>query len=303
LACFIVVFKGFLDYLILMKRVVKREGVKEIKKALRRVANKNKAKVLARFFKTGKGEYGEGDKFLGVVVPAQRKIAQDVLRSRIWLREKRLLKTQLRTTLCDLQKLLQSSWHEERLTALLILVELYQRGDIKTKKEIYNFYLKNLRQINNWDLVDLSAPQIVENYLLALSEAEGFNFISKKQKDLILMKLAKSKNLWSRRVAVLATFPFIKSGHFTEILDLAEFLLFDQKEKHDLMHKAIGWMLREVGKRGSFDKLRTGKKVLIDFLNPRKTRPARHGVKIPRVTLRYAIEKMTEPERQKFLTL
>lgn len=255
---------------------MKQDLALKIRADLRQVANKDKAKILARFFKTGRGEYGEGDKFLGVVVPEQRRIAKEYLassvRSRIWLREKRLLTS-----------LLQSSWHEERLTALLILVELYKKGGQENKKQIFNFYIKNIKHINNWDLVDLSAPNIVGDYLFTLSRVGGLD--SPKN---FLLKLARSKKLWSRRVAVLATFPFIKNNKFTEILALANFLLFTQKESQDLMHKALGWMLREVGK--------VDKKVLTSFLD-------KCGSQFPRATLRYAIERFSKKERQKYLTL
>ncbi len=239
--------------------------IQGIKKDLRRVAGKDKAKVLAGFFKTGKGEYGEGDKFLGVIVPEQRRIA----------------KKYLATPLPVLQKLLASEYHEERLTALLILVEQYKRADDKNKKIIFNFYLKNISRVNNWDLVDLSAPNIIGDYLFTLSKVEGLNYSKK-----ILLKLAKSKNLWSRRVVVLATFTFIKNNQFREILDLTEFLIFKQKEKHDLLYKALGWMLREMGKHDL--------KVLENFLNNQASQ-------LPRVTLRYAIERLPEPKRKRYL--
>jgi len=279
---------------------VKQDLLKKIKADLRQVADKDKARVLARFFKTGKGEYGEGDRFLGVVVPEQRKIVKDIVRSVGQMRPASSAGKLLNS-------LLASPWHEERLTALLILVEVYKRGDIKFKKQIFHFYLKNIERtcpvrakrfygVNNWDLVDLSAPNIVGDYLLALSGVEGFNFYNKKDIKNFLFKLAKSKNIWSRRVAVLATFTFIKNNQFTEILELAEFLLINQKESHDLMHKAIGWMLREVGKRESFDGQRSGKKVLTDFLD-------KFGSQFPRTTLRYAIERFPESERQKYLKL
>ncbi len=240
---------------------MKPVSINKIKHDLRQVADKNKAENLARFFKTGKGEYDEGDRFLGVVVPEQRKIVKEVVRSRTsGSLEVRLLTAQLRTA--DLQKLLQSPWHEERLTALLILVELYKKINSKSNptslklcrvdsRQIFNFYLKNLTRINNWDLVDLSAPNIVGDYI--------FNFYNKKEVASFLLKLAKSKNLWSRRVAVLATFTFIKNNQFEGSLFLAKFLLIDKKDDHDLIHKSVGWMLREVGKRD--------KKVLVNFLN------------------------------------
>lgn len=259
-----------------------------IQKELRKVADKDKAKILARFFKTGKGEYGEGDKFLGVVVPEQRRIAKKYLsqtvRSEAFVRSRfsrsqMRLRTKLRDSQDDLQKLLQSEYHEDRLTALLVLVELYKSIDDKiNSRKIFLFYLKNLLRINNWDLVDLSAPNIIGDYIL--------NNFTKFQTKNFLLKLARSKNLWSRRVAVLATFPFIKNGQFEEILYLTQFLIFNKKEKHDLIHKALGWMLRELGKKDLA--------VLQKFLG-------QYYLKLPRVTLRYAIERMRESERKKYL--
>ncbi len=221
---------------------------------LKAKADPKKAKLLQGYFKTGKGEYGEGDMFLGIVVPETRKIAQ---------KYKDL-------ELKDLKLLLKSRFHEERLAALLILVHKYEKGSGADKKQIFNFYLKNTKYINNWDLVDLSAPKIIGDYLL-----------DKNRK--ILYKLAKSKNFWERRVAVLATFAFIKKSQLGEALKIAEMLLND---KHDLVHKAVGWMLREVGKQSV--------KTLEKFL---KT----HYRKMPRTMLRYAIERFSEGERKEYL--
>lgn len=223
--------------------------LKNICSELDGLKNPEKARGLQRFFKTGKGEYGEGDRFLGIVVPEQRKIA----------------KRYLDLSLSDLQKLLESKIHEYRLTALFILIEK------KEKKAAFDFYLKNTKNINNWDLVDLSAPSILGEYL-----------IDKDRK--ILYNLAKSKSLWERRMAVLATFRFIKDGDFSDSLKIAEILI---KDEHDLIHKAVGWMLREVGKRHS--------KVEEDFLK-------KHHKKMPRVMLRYAIEKFTEKKRRMYLS-
>lgn len=239
--------------------------IEQIKKDLRRVADKDKAKILARFFKTGKGEYGEGDKFLGVVMPDQRLIA----------------KKYLGLPLSQLGALLGSPFHEERDVALIILVSQYKHGDQKLRKQIFNFYLKNLKGINNWDLVDLSAPKIVGDYLFARSQVEGPNYAKK-----FLLKLARSKNLWSRRVAVLATFAFIRNNQFEEILELSRFLILKQKERHDLMHKALGWMLREVGKRDD--------ETLERFLN-------KYSSQLPRMTLRYSIERLPEARRKRHL--
>lgn len=241
--------------------------VAQIRTDLRNVARAEKALILARFFKTGKGEYGEGDKFLGVVVPEQRKIAQHYFA--------RLERTAPETVLSDVEELLYSEFHEERFTALLILVELYKKSDDGNKKRIFDFYLKHLRHINNWDLVDLSAPNIVGDYLLNRDPRHVF-------------KWAKSKELWTRRVAVLATFTFIRAGRFTETLQLAEQLLIREKEPHDLMHKAVGWMLREVGKRDAA--------VLENFLED-------FAARLPRTALRYAIERFPESQRKQYLSL
>ncbi len=238
-----------------------------IKTELRKVAQKEKALILARFFKTGKGEYGEGDKFLGVVVPEQRKIAKSYFAG--------CDSVSIQAALLDVNELLHSAFHEDRLTALLILVALYKKSDDENKKCVFAFYLKNLSHINNWDLVDLSAPNIVGDFLL-------------NKNPRVLFTLAKSKDLWTRRVAVLATFTFIKMGRFAETLALAERLLIYEKDPHDLMHKAVGWMLREVGKRD------TG--VLEDFLEL-------FAARLPRTTLRYAIERFPETKRRRYLTL
>jgi len=224
----------------------------ELKEELRFKANPEKAKLLQGFFKTGKGEYGEGDIFLGVVVPESRKIA----------------KKYADLALADVEKLLHSKIHEERLTALLILVDKFHAG--KEQKKIYNFYLQNTKYINNWDLVDLSAHKIVGAYLTDKSKS-------------ILIKLARSRNLWERRIAVIATFSFIKDNRFKESLKIAKILLNDE---HDLIQKAVGWMLREVGKRD----LKTEESFLREYCK-----------KMPRTMLRYAIEKFPERKRKRFL--
>lgn len=227
----------------------------QIKKELRKSGNKEKAKDLQRFFKTGKGQYGQGDVFLGVMVPKQREIAK---------------KYQC-LDFAGLQALLQSKIHEERLIALLILVFQFQKADMARKEKIVKFYLKNTKRVNNWDLVDLSARKILGAYLL------------EKKDNSLIFRLAKSHNLWERRIAVLACAVFIGQKKFGEILKVSEMLLQD---KEDLIHKAIGWMLREVGKRD--------KKAGIDFLQ-------KNYLKMPRVMLRYAIEKFSAEERKIFL--
>ncbi len=217
-------------------------------------ANPEKAKILQRFFKTGKGEYGEGDIFLGIVVPESRKIA---------IQFKDL-------PLEEVESLLKSKIHEERLIALLLLVHNYEKH-LERRQEIFNFYLKNTKNINNWDLVDLSAPNIVGNYLL-----------DKDRK--ILYKLANSNHLWEKRIAIISTFVFIRKNQFSDSLKIAEILLMD---KHDLIHKAVGWMLREIGKR--------------DF-NAENEFLKKNYRKIPRTMLRYAIEKFPEKLRKDYLS-
>lgn len=229
---------------------------KNIKNDLKAKTNKNKAKILQKFFKTGPGEYGEGDIFLGVVVPETRKIAKKYYNE---------------INLPEIQKLLNSKIHEERLCALLVLVEKFQKGNLKEKERIFKFYLKNTGNINNWDLIDLSADKIVGAYLLDKNKS-------------ILKNLAKSKNLWERRIAVLATFNFIKNNEFKPTLEIAKILLGDNQ---DLIQKAVGWMLREIGKRS----LKTER----DFLK-------KYAPKIPRIMLRYAIEKFPNHKRKKYLS-
>lgn len=225
---------------------------------LRSVGSAEKAVHLSRFFKTAPGQYGEGDLFLGVVVPQTRSIAKEN-------------KT---APLEELQKLLDSPWHEARLCALLILVLRYK--DRKTTQEdrdnIYRFYLKNTRRCNNWDLVDLSCRDIVGEYLVDKDRSP-------------LYRLAESDNLWEQRIAVVSTWAFIRRSDFTDILTLAEYFIM---HKHDLMHKAIGWMLREVGKRD--------RDTLTDFLE-------RFATRLPRTSLRYAIEHYPEDQRQYFLKM
>ncbi len=225
-----------------------------LEKDLQAAANKEKAVLLQRFFKTGKDEYGEGDVFLGIMVPEQRKLV---------LKYKDL-------PVKDIQKLLESGIHEYRLTGILILVNQYKRANDKKKKEIFDFYLKNAKYVNNWDLVDLSAPNIIGSYLL-----------DKNRK--ILYKLAKSSDLWERRISIISTFAFIRNNDFKDSLKISEILL---KDEHDLIHKAVGWMLREVGKRS----LSTEE----EFLK-------KHYKKMPRTMLRYAIEKFSDAKRQSYL--
>ena len=226
----------------------------ELKKKIRLLADREIAETSKWFFKTGKGEYGEGDKFIGLKVPTQRKLAREF---------KDL-------TLADLAQLLKSPIHEERLISLFILVDKYSKADEKTKNDIFKFYLKNRKEINNWDLVDLSAPKILGKHLL------------KKDKS-ILFKFAVSKNLWERRIAILSTLEFIRIGDFKTTLKLCKILLNDE---HDLIHKAVGWMLREIGKK--------------DLESEEKFLKANYK-KMPRTMLRYSIEKFPEIKRKKYL--
>jgi 3-methyladenine DNA glycosylase AlkD len=228
--------------------------VNRIRKRLKALANPQRARVSAKYFKTGPGEYGEGDKFIGNTVPDLRKLAK----------EYRELPSP------DLLELLHSEIHEERVLALLILNEQFQRGTDADRNKIHRLFLKNVRWINNWDLVDCSAPLIVGEYLL--------------DKDSTLLdKLASSKNLWERRIAIVATLAFIKQKRHEATVRIARLLLDDRE---DLIHKATGWMLRELGKKNP--------DVLKRFLN-------QHAFKMPRTMLRYAIEKFPEAERQSYL--
>ena len=223
----------------------------DIQEALEFLATPEKRDFLPYFFKTGKGQYGEGDKFLGVVVPDTRKVA----------------KAYLGLSFEELTKLLQNEYHECRLCALLILVERFKKAGENERKVLYEFYLQNTKYINNWDLVDLSSQYIIGVYLL-----------DKKDRS-ILYTLADSKLLWDQRIAVVSTLWFIRNNEFDDTLQLAERLLH---HPHDLMHKAIGWMLREVGKKDI--------NILRSFLD-------QYYNIMPRTMLRYAIEKMEKEER------
>jgi 3-methyladenine DNA glycosylase AlkD len=226
----------------------------ELRKKIKSIGNPDVAKTMLWFFKTGKGQYGEGDVFAGLKVPTQRKLSQE-------FRD---------LSLRDLKILLNSPVHEERLISLFILIDKYEKGDEQEKEVIFSFYLKNRKRINNWDLVDLSAPKIIGKHLL------------NKDKSL-LFKFALSKNLWERRIAVLSTYEFIRNNDFAVTLHISKVLLVD---KHDLIHKAVGWMLREIGKRDL--------QIEESFLKV-------HYKKMPRTMLRYAIEKFPESKRQKYL--
>lgn len=235
--------------------------LEEFHQAFRQAANPTQAKILQRFFKTGPGQYGAGDRFLGLKVPQTRQIVQqfaDVL------------------TFADLEKILHSPYHEERLAAFAILVvwfrQAYKTADEAKQKMIYQFYLAQSHLANNWDLVDSSAPTIVGIYLL-----------NHPSELTILEKYAHSTNLWQQRIAMLATFPFIKAAQLEVALTVAELLL---NHPHDLMHKAVGWMLREVGK--------VDQPTLEVFLQ-------QHYSSLSRTTLRYAIERFPVEKRRQYL--
>ncbi len=226
----------------------------QIQKRLRQFATREKARVLQGFFKTGPGEYGDGDIFLGIVVPDIRRVAKEFQD----------------TPLEEIKKILASQYHEERLLALLMLVHQFAQGDEALKKRIYGLYLKSTRYINNWDLVDLSAPNIVGTYLLDKSRKPLYAF-------------ARSNDLWKRRIAILSTVAFIRQNDFDDTLGISKILLEDD---HDLLHKAVGWMLREIGKRD----LRAEERFL-----------KQHYKKMPRTMLRYAIERFPEGKRRNYL--
>ena len=228
--------------------------LEELRKELRRHANKEHADVAQRFFKTGAGEYGEGDIFLGVRVPAIRRV----------------VKTCPETQASDLVPLLQSPIHEERMLVLLIFVRNYARGDGKAKRDIFDIYWNNREFVNNWDLVDASAQHIVGA------------FLEKKSKK-PLYQLARSRILWDRRIAIMATFRYIRRDSFSDTLKIAEMLIHDHE---DLIHKAVGWMLREVGKRDL-----AGEEFFLK----------RYHKTMPRTMLRYAIEAFPESKRQAYL--
>ncbi|HEY6011410.1 MAG TPA: DNA alkylation repair protein [Nitrospirota bacterium] len=221
---------------------------------LRSFAAREKAKLLQGFFKTGPGQYGEGDIFIGVMVPNIRRVAKEFQSAPI----------------TQIIKLLKSPIHEERLLSLLMLVQAYEKTNEAVRKTIYGLYLRNTRFINNWDLVDLSAPNIV-----------GVHLVDKSRKP--LYALAKSRDLWKRRIAILATFAFIKRNDHKDSLKIGSMLL---KDEHDLIHKAVGWMLREIGKRDLA--------ALEGFLK-------KYYHDMPRTMLRYAIERFPEGKRRRYL--
>ena len=228
--------------------------LKKLTLDLQKYSDKRKAKIAQRFFKTGPGEYAEGDIFLGITVPMLRILS------------KRYQSLAFNETL----RLLKSRIHEERLLSLLILILKYRKVDLSEKRKIYKAYLNHSKYVNNWDLVDVSAKQIIGVFL--------------KDKDRTpLYKLARSDSLWEKRIAILSTFHFIENNDFEDTLKIAEILISDP---HDLIHKAVGWMLREVGKRDRDSEERFLKK---------------YYIAMPRTMLRYAVERFPESKRQAYL--
>jgi 3-methyladenine DNA glycosylase AlkD len=228
--------------------------LKALKNELIEIADPDKAKVLSRFFKTGKGEYGEGDVFLGIPVPEQRRIAEKYQG----------------LTVSDIKKLLSSTTHEHRLVALLILIIQYRKESPDGKKRLCDFYLNNRAQVNNWDLVDLSAHHILGDYLLDKDRA-------------VLYQLAASDNVWERRIAIMSTFAFIRKNQFEDTFNIASLLL---RDTHDLIHKAAGWMLREIGKKNQAAE----EEFLLKYFK-----------EMPRTMLRYAIERFEDEKREFYL--
>jgi len=229
-------------------------SIQEIKAAVKKNSDKNRAQLLQRFFKTGKGEYAEGDIFAGIKVPVLRKIA----------------KQYSDVDLSGLKELIKSPIHEERFIALIILTYKYNKATEEEKEKIFRFYMANLKYVNNWDLVDVTCPRIVGRHLFGRGEE-------------LLVELAKTNNLWKKRISIISTMHFIDNGNFDTALRISEILLHDN---HDLIHKAVGWMLREIGKRNFHTEL--------GFLE-------KHYKKMPRTMLRYSIEKFPESLRQQFL--
>lgn len=232
-------------------------SLRALQTEINKLKNPDKAALFVRYFKTGKGEYGAGDQFLGLIVPEQRVLA----------------KKYLDLSLAGVEKLLASKWHEHRLTGALILTYKFAKAESKEQQQIFNFYLRHTKGINNWDLVDLTAHKIVGVYLTHQPRADRK----------ILYQLLLSNNLWERRIAIIATFNFIKQHDYDDALRIAELLL---KDEHDLIHKAVGWMLREIGK--------CDQKIEEKFLQ-------KYHRTMPRTMLRYAIEKFPEQKRRLYL--
>jgi 3-methyladenine DNA glycosylase AlkD len=231
-----------------------RPTLPAVRRRLRELGDPQDAEFLQRFFRTAPGQYGAGDKFLGIRVPVTRRVA----------REFRGL------SLNDTIVLLHDPWHEARLLSLILLVDAYERGTPDEREAIFRAYVKNASRVNNWDLVDTSAPQIVGAHLATRRRG-------------LLDRLARSENLWERRIAIIATQHFIRNGEFDDTIRIAKRLLDDE---HDLIHKAVGWMLREVGKRD---------------IRPLEAFLEEHAHEMPRTMLRYAIERMTPAQRKHFM--
>lgn len=227
----------------------------DVRKELQSMADLDKAAILQRFFKTGPGQYSEGDIFIGVMVPQSRQAAKKF--------------SQL--PLGEVRTLLYSRIHEERLVALLILAWRYNASNSREKEEIAKFYLDHIKHVNNWDLVDLSAPNIL-----------GAHLVDSRDSRQLLYRLAGSENVWERRIAIVSTYHFIRNGDFSDTLKIAEMLLQD---RHDLIQKAVGWMLREVGKRDA-----AAEEAFLE----------KHCSVMPRTMLRYAIERLPESKRRRY---
>jgi len=222
---------------------------------MRRLADPARAAGSQRYFRTAPGEYGAGDRFMGLDAAQIRRLAREFAR----------------LSLPEVEALLESPWHEARLLAVVLLANAYARADARAQARIYRLYLRRTDRINNWDLVDASAPEVVGGHLLERSRAP-------------LRKLARSQSVWERRIAVVATHHFIRRGDFDDTLRLARLLMDDE---HDLIHKAVGWMLREVGKRDEH--------TLLGFLD-------RHASELPRTALRYSIERLTPGQRKRYMS-
>lgn len=232
-----------------------RMSARKILTRLKGIGTPEKADVLSGFFRTGKGQYGEGDVFLGVTMPEVRKVVREF---------RELL-------FSEIEKLLSSRYHEARMMGLLILVDRFGRADEEGRKAVYDFLIAHRAAMNNWDLVDVIAPKIVGTYLATRKDRK------------ILYEFATSDDLWERRIAIVSTFQFIREGEFDDTLAIANMFLDDP---HDLIHKATGWMLREVGKRDE--------PTLRGFLDA-------HAARMPRTMLRYAIERLPETVRRSYL--
>jgi 3-methyladenine DNA glycosylase AlkD len=231
-----------------------RQDASSIIRELQRLANPERAGGLQQFFRTGPGEYGAGDLFLGLSMPKIRDLAEELGD----------------VPLAEVEKLLESQWHEARVLALVLLTNAYRRSSVTEQAKIYRLYVRRTDRINNWDLVDVSAPGIVGAYLFGRSRTP-------------LFRLARSKDLWERRIAIVATQHFIQRQDFADTLRIAKVLMAD---RHDLIHKAVGWMLREVGKRDE--------RTLTRFLD-------RHGGELPRTALRYSIERLSPAQKKRYM--